>query len=180
MSEENIAYSDHSTAIESIFREDGTASVVLIGDWSSVVALVFYKFDADGTGTVSISELGNIMRSIGMFPTDDEVDDLLQYMDGDGSGALDLSELTGHLAQQIHLRNKIDPEHDFKEAFLVFDKDGNGKISSEELTRVLTECGRMQLTMEEAEEFIAMVDTDGDGMLDYQEFVNLFTQKLGL
>ena len=58
--------------------------------------------------------------------------------------------------------------------------DCSGKISKEELTRVLTECGRMQLTMEEAEEFIAMVDNDGDGMLDYQEFVNLFTNKLGL
>ena len=56
----------------------------------------------------------------------------------------------------------------------------SGKISKEELTRVLTECGRMQLTLEEAEEFIAMVDDDGDGMLDYEEFVKLFTQKLGL
>ena len=45
---------------------------------------------------------------------------------------------------------------------------------------MLTECGRMQLTMEEAEEFIAMVDTDGDGMLNYEEFVNLFTNKIGL
>merc|ERR1712123_274711 len=145
-----------------------------------MVTKVFNKFDSDGTGAVSISELGNIMRSIGMFPTDDEVDDLLEYMDYDGSGVLELDELEKHMAQPIHLRRKIDHEHDFKEAFLVFDKDGNGKISKEELTRVLTECGRMQLTLEEAEEFITMVDTDGDGMLDYQEFVNLFTQKLGL
>merc|ERR1712013_229910 len=145
-----------------------------------MVTKVFNKFDADGTGAVSTAELGNIMRSIGMFPTDDEVEDLLKYMDGDGSGVLELSELMKHMAQQIHLRRKVDPEHDFKEAFLVFDKDGNGKISKEELTRVLTECGRMQLTMEEAEEFIVMVDTDGDGMLNYEEFVNLFTNKIGL
>ena len=37
----------------------------------------------------------------GMFPTDDEVDDLLQYMDGDGSGVLELDELVKHMAQQV-------------------------------------------------------------------------------
>ena len=36
-----------------------------------------------------------------MFPTDDEVEDLLKYMDGDGSGVLELSELMKHMAQQV-------------------------------------------------------------------------------
>ena len=36
----------------------------------------------------------------------------------------------------------------------------------------------MKMTVEEAEEFIAMVDKDGDSMLDYSEFVTLFTEKI--
>ena len=32
-----------------------------------MVTKVFNKFDSDGTGAVSISELGNIMRSIGQI-----------------------------------------------------------------------------------------------------------------
>ena len=78
--------------------------------------------------------------------------------------------------------------------------NASGHVDSEELRRVLTECGRMKLTKEEADEFIdalhcptssssqwsdhffktGMVDADGDGMLDYSEFVQLFTDKLGL
>ena len=33
----------------------------------------------------------------------------------------------------------MDPEHDFKEAFQVFDKDGDGTISFEELLSVVTD-----------------------------------------
>ena len=43
---------------------------------------------------------------------------------------------------------------------------------------MLTEMGRMKMSVEEAEEFIAMVDKDGDSMLDYSEFVVLFTEKI--
>lgn len=76
-----------------------------------------------------------------MFPTDDEVADLLVHIDDDGSGMVDYSELMKHMAAQvsrgetntcsvspetfqIDIRKSSDPEHDFKEAFLIFDKDG--------------------------------------------------------
>ena len=38
--------------------------------------------------------------------------------------------------------------------------------------------GRMRMPVEEADELIAMVDKDGDSMLDYSEFVVLFTEKI--
>ena len=52
----------------------------------------------------------------------------------------------------------------------------SGKISYKELMKVLTEFGEMKLSLEEAEEMISMVDTDNDNMMDYMEFVTLFTQ----
>ena len=77
----------------------------------------------------------------GMFPTDDEVDALLTHMDQDQSGMVDQEELIKQMSQQVRknkkplikaffsfpqlqIRKEIDPEHDFKEAFLLFDKDG--------------------------------------------------------
>ena len=56
----------------------------------------------------------------------------------------------------------------------------SGRISREELTKILTEHGRMPVSLAEAEEYIAMVDQDNDGMLNYGEFVTLFTEKIGL
>ena len=95
---------------------------------------------------------------------------------------------------QVLLNKKAGPE-DFKKAFEAFDFDVlkfydltigsiqvkayfnfSGKISSKELMKVLTEFGEMKLSLEEAEEMISMVDTDKDNMMDYMEFVTLFTQ----
>jgi len=185
------AHAEHSqTTIEEDSKNGVNSAVDVIGaseneikiseEDRQMISNMFEHFDSDKTGAMSIAELGNFMRAIGMFPTDDEVDDLLSHMDEDKSGMVDREELTKHMALQIQIRKEIDPEHDFKEAFLLFDKDGNGKISHDELTNVLTAHGRMKVSLEEAAEYIAMVDTDADGMLDYSEFVTLFTQKIGL
>ena len=56
----------------------------------------------------------------------------------------------------------------------------SGKISSEELKTVLTELGNMRLSLEEAEDMISMVDRDKDNMMDYMEFVTLFTQSMDI
>ena len=48
------------------------------------------------------------------------------------------------------------------------------------MKRVLTELGEMKLSNEEVDDLISMVDVDGDSLLNYSEFVDLFTEKLVL
>ena len=43
----------------------------------------------------------------GMFPTDDEVDDLLSHMDEDRSGMVDREELTKHMALQVQITQVV-------------------------------------------------------------------------
>ena len=65
-----------------------------------------------------------------------------------------------------------DSEEEIKEAFKVFDKDGNGFISSAELRHVMTNLGE-KLTDEEVDEMIREADVDGDGQINYEEFVKM-------
>ena len=58
------------------------------------------------------------------------------------------------------------------EAFLVFDKEHNGFISSEDLKHVMTNIGE-PLNENEIESFLAFVDEDGDGLINYQELVKV-------
>lgn len=52
----------------------------------------------------------------------------------------------------------------------VFDKDGNGFISAAELRHIMTNLGE-KLTDEEVDEMIREADVDGDGQINYDEFV---------
>ena len=60
-----------------------------------------------------------------------------------------------------------DSEEEIKEAFRVFDKDGNGFISAAELRHVMTNLGE-KLTDEEVDEMIREADIDGDGQVNYE------------
>jgi calmodulin len=57
-----------------------------------------------------------------------------------------------------------------REAFKIFDRDGNGFIDMSELRHIITRLGDI-LSAEEADEFMREADLNGDGKLDYDEFL---------
>ncbi len=68
-----------------------------------------------------------------------------------------------------------DTEEELREAFKVFDKDGNGFISAAELRHVMTNLGE-KLTDEEVDAMVREADTDGDGQVDYIEFAKMMAR----
>ena len=70
-----------------------------------------------------------------------------------------------------------DSEDELREAFRVFDKDGNGYISAAELRHVMTNLGE-KLTDEEVDEMIREADLDGDGMVNYEGTYSTTRPKL--
>jgi len=69
-----------------------------------------------------------------------------------------------------------DSEQEIKEAFKVFDKDGNGYISAAELKHVMNNLGE-KLADQEVDEMIREADVDGDGQINYEEFVKMMGAK---
>lgn len=61
---------------------------------------------------------------------------------------------------------------EFREAFRLFDKDGDGSITKEELGRVMRSLGQFART-EELQQMLQEVDVDGDGNVSFEEFVDI-------
>ncbi|CAI2377112.1 unnamed protein product [Moneuplotes crassus] len=66
---------------------------------------------------------------------------------------------------------------EFKEAFSLFDKDGDGTVDTNELGQVMRTLGQNP-TEAELNEMIQEVDVDGNGEIDFEEFVGLMAKKL--
>ena len=66
---------------------------------------------------------------------------------------------------------------DFREAFSLFDHDENGSITAKELGHVLHALGQNP-TPNELSDMINEVDVDGNGTVEFAEFVILMTNKV--
>ncbi|VDM98311.1 unnamed protein product [Onchocerca ochengi] len=63
----------------------------------------FHLFDKDGDGSISSKELGVAMRSLGQNPTEQELLDMINEVDIDGSDTIDFSEF----CQMMKRMNKV-------------------------------------------------------------------------
>ncbi|VFQ78114.1 unnamed protein product [Cuscuta campestris] len=127
---------------------------------------VFKKFDANGDGNISSSELGSIMSSLGHAAAEEEVDAMIREVDADGDGFIDLREFIELNTKDVGADEVME---NLRDAFSVFDADKNGSISAEELQNVLRSIGE-ECSLAECRKMISGVDRDGDGMIDFDEF----------
>ncbi|KAK9360274.1 hypothetical protein V1504DRAFT_455471 [Lipomyces starkeyi] len=133
----------------------------------------FSLFDKNNDGQITTKELGTVMRSLGQNPSEAELADMINEVDVDNDGTIDFPEFLTMMARKM---KDTDSEEEIKEAFRVFDRDNNGYISSTELRHVMTSIGE-RLTDEEVDLMIKEADTNNDGRIDYNEFVQLMLSK---
>ncbi|GMJ09647.1 CALMODULIN LIKE 25 [Hibiscus trionum] len=127
---------------------------------------VFKKFDANGDGKISSSELDSIMGSLGQKLSDEELHKMIKEVDADGDGFIDFDEFVELNTKGVDSNEVLE---NLKEAFSVYDLDGNGSISAEELHKVLQSLGD-DCSISECRKMICGVDKDGNGLIDFEEF----------
>lgn len=150
------------------------------------LAEAFKMFDINGDGKISRVELGTILCSLGETLTETELDQMIQDVDANGDGEIDLLEfitLNSNPKRPPVSSSKTggdDEEVDaaLQSAFDVFDSDKDGFITAGELHRVLSGLGDDHLSMDDCRYMISCVDADGDQLVDFKEFQSLMTSPL--
>ncbi|CAF1313828.1 unnamed protein product [Didymodactylos carnosus] len=79
-----------------------------------------------------------------------------------GNGTIDFPEFLSLMSRRM---KDSDDEEEIREAFRVFDRDGDGFISADELRHVMTNLGE-KLTDEEIDEMIREANIDGGRWAD--------------
>ncbi|KAF5733900.1 hypothetical protein HS088_TW16G00341 [Tripterygium wilfordii] len=129
---------------------------------------VFQMFDHNGDGRITKKELNESLENLGIFIPDKELAQMIEKIDANGDGCVDIEEF-GVLYQSI--MDGRDQEEDMMEAFNVFDQNGDGFITVDELRSVLGSLGLKQgRCVENCKKMVMKVDVDGDGMVNYKEF----------
>ena len=128
---------------------------------------IFEAFNIQKDGQISYEELKRGLRELKCERiNDEELCELFKLIDVDQNGKIDYTEF---IAATLQKKEYLKEERLF-EAFSMFDKDGCGKITKEELMNVLNANPSQE---GEIENIIRTVDKNGEGSINYKEFLEM-------
>jgi calcium-dependent protein kinase len=132
---------------------------------------LFQQFDTNGDGVLSKQEILNGYKQL--MPFDDaekEVERIMNEVDIDKSGTIDYNEFVLATINKQKMLNKEKLETTFE----MFDKDGSGTITADEIKSVLGKAVDKKLL----EEMVKEVDENGDGEISLVEFKEMMLKFL--
>ncbi|KAG8093849.1 hypothetical protein GUJ93_ZPchr0012g20331 [Zizania palustris] len=160
------------------------------------LGIVFSTFDHDGDGFITAVELEESLKRLGIAVSNAEAAAMVSRVDANNDGLIDIHEFrelydsipkrrkhlpstTAAAAEEDDDEEEEDDERDLRDAFDVFDGNKDGLISAEELGTVLGSLGLRRHggrpAVAECRDMIRLVDSDGDGMVSFEEFKRMMT-----
>ena len=116
----------------------------------------------------------------GFFPTKEELGIMIENVDQNKNGTVDFEEFLIMMnAMREESEQREDGEDDISQAFKVFDKDGDGLITAQEIQETMLGLGEA-ISEAEVKAMVVEADLNGDGFIDYSEFANLMKNNFGL
>ncbi|CRL01818.1 CLUMA_CG015033, isoform B [Clunio marinus] len=138
----------------------------------------FSMFDSSKSGKIEKEKVRTILNTLGHTYDDSDLDALLEAEDTEGRGTLTFDEFC---RVAVHFSDEDDEalQKELKEAFRLYDKEGNGYIPTSSLREILAALDD-QLTSDQLNEMIAEIDTDSSGTVDFDEFTEFMRPELDI
>lgn len=143
-------------------------------DQEASVKETFARFDKNGDGVISVEELYEAMSEVDSKATMEDARDVIRAVDINANDHLELDEFLGaRICRKINLK-----EERLKKLFRCLDLDDSGNLNAKEIVAALESIRGSSMSLEEAENLINQVDKNKDGVIDYEEFLEMFNAKL--
>jgi len=113
---------------------------------------IWIVFDTDGSGSLSVKEIGDVMRDLGMSASDETIQAMVDEADEDNSGSIEFGEFKRMLGKNADTEDTSN----VVKAFKSLDRDGDGSMSAKELRHVMSNLGE-SLTAEEVDDMTVFV-----------------------
>ncbi|XP_069922652.1 calcium-binding protein 4 isoform X2 [Oryctolagus cuniculus] len=132
----------------------------------------FEEFDTDRDGYIGYRELGECMRTLGYMPTEMELLEVSQHVKMRMGGRVDFEEFVELIGPKLREETAhMLGVRELRVAFQEFDRDRDGRITVAELQQAAPALLGEPLDSAELQEMLREVDLNGDGTVDFDEFV---------
>ena len=133
----------------------------------------FNLFDTNHDGTINSQKIREIMQKFGKNPTEQQLIQIIENVAKPGSDKIRFDDFTDFMEKK---NKENDTEIEIINTFQIFAAENNGLIPNEELFHIIRTFGET-LTDKEIEDIISEADVDGDGYINYEEFVRMMIAK---
>jgi len=129
-----------------------------------------FELYSKGLESIPCKEVGYVLRTLGQNPTEDEVIGLVCEAGCDWEGNFTCDDFLKVAVYSVQKQvNRLD---DVRAAFRVFDHNGDGVISKNELKNAMISFGQI-FSAQEADEMFNEADLNRDGKIDWGEFLQM-------
>ena len=168
-----MAAPEQANQFADIDFDEITEATALEQDEIKVLKLCFNLFDVKKQNFLSSDDLDDILRAMGFRPSKEELQEILEEIDEDGSGEIEFGEFCQLCAKfLVEEPDEETMKAELKEAFRVYDRDGAGFITTGQLREIIAELDP-RLTSEDLDGIIDEIDEDGSGTMDFDEFCQM-------
>ncbi|XP_068532470.1 dynein regulatory complex protein 8 [Anas acuta] len=156
-------------------EQEGNGEDGAVAEIEKKIIEAFEVFDHECNKTVDVREIGSIVRSLGCFPTEAELQELLAKVEEE-------EEPTGyiHLEKFLPVMTKVlldrsyrpIPEDVLLHAFEALDENKCGYLTKDELVKHMTEEGE-PFTEEEIEEMLSSALDPETNTVHYRDYISM-------
>jgi len=143
-------------------------------DQTETMKKIYNTYDPKKKGTIAIENVTEILEMMGAEFDEEELNERIAVVDKEKTGMCGFADFIAITSQFLEDEDEEALINELKEAFRMYDKEGEGSITTDVLQEIIRELDP-KLTQADLKAIVEEVDEDGSGTVDFDEFMEMMT-----